>query len=638
MASSAALTTTHLPRLRGILEQWRAAQPAFKGFDTEVEALARKLAATDLENGASKDVVVAFRTRPPLPNEAAEKFQADGGSAEEANQVEFCSGITVTSAEPGVFVAHTPGMKWNGPTLAHKVFEADLAFGPEVNNEDVYQRTVVANDLLPLVLGGGIGCVLSYGQTGSGKTFTMEGLEHRIARDLFAVADGVARRSYASEKGLSLDAPEVAKITANDAFTFEVTFLELLGKIAADLVEVPSEFDAEGNPVRKEVAVQEDRAGNVNPKLISTVVASSDHLEKLITESLSHRRVSATARNAQSSRSHALLTIRIKNKFNTFADEGQLILVDLAGSERYEDSKAHDKKRMDESRENNKSLMNLKECVRAKARMAADEGFVHIPWRMHKLTMLLKPIFDVESRQLSRAVVIAHVSPHIQDSVHSVSTLGYAAPFKTAPPKPRGPAPYDAADPRTWTHAHARAWFADNFLEHAREVKGTDTPAAPVDLERLLPAGMLVAHFSRVPTTEFVNRVLEARVPVPGAEWSADEVKEMAATVIGRLWYLFLTAKTRKRNAVMKSRNVLKEDTAYDVAPRVPEEYNGNALGITWTAEEELEAKIYFDSEWTKRSFAASEAAAQEDKRWAYNTAYATMIAEWRELKAAGKA
>lgn len=45
---------------------------------------------------------------------------------------------------------------------------------------------------------------------------------------------------------------------------------------------------------------------------------------------------------------------------------------------------------MDESRENNKSLMTLKECVRAKAKMAADEGFVHIPWRTSKLTMVLK--------------------------------------------------------------------------------------------------------------------------------------------------------------------------------------------------------------------------------------------------------
>jgi kinesin family protein 2/24 len=45
---------------------------------------------------------------------------------------------------------------------------------------------------------------------------------------------------------------------------------------------------------------------------------------------------------------------------------------------------------MDESKENNKSLMNLKECVKAKAKMAQQDGFVHIPWRSNRLTMLLK--------------------------------------------------------------------------------------------------------------------------------------------------------------------------------------------------------------------------------------------------------
>ena len=69
-----------------------------------------------------------------------------------------------------------------------------------------------------------------------------------------------------------------------------------------------------------------------------------------------------------------------------------LMHVSLAGSERYEDSKAHDKIRMDESKENNKSLMNLKECVQAKAKTAQEDGFVHIPWRSNKLTMLLKVV------------------------------------------------------------------------------------------------------------------------------------------------------------------------------------------------------------------------------------------------------
>ena len=63
----------------------------------------------------------------------------------------------------------------------------------------------------------------------------------------------------------------------------------------------------------------------------------------------------------------------------------------LAGSERHDDRKAHDKERMEESRENNKTLMNLKECVRAKAKTAVlEEGFVHIPFRATKLTLALK--------------------------------------------------------------------------------------------------------------------------------------------------------------------------------------------------------------------------------------------------------
>ncbi|PBK73389.1 P-loop containing nucleoside triphosphate hydrolase protein [Armillaria solidipes] len=227
----------------------------------------------------------------------------------------------------------------------------------------------------------------------------MEGIESRIVQDLFDAARVVGNRlSYGQNEA--------------DFFKFSVTFLELLGKHATDLVEPSDKVDASGNIVRRDVAIHEDKAGNVRPRLISTIVRTSTELEELITSSLSHRRTSATLRNAASSRSHAVLTIHIKSKSLPYAEDGRLILVDLAGSERYEDSKAHDKQRMKESRENNESLMNLKESVRAKAKMAAEDGFVHIPWRSNKLTMLLKPIFDVKSRQPSKAVIIAHVSTH----------------------------------------------------------------------------------------------------------------------------------------------------------------------------------------------------------------------------------
>ncbi|KAH7101556.1 P-loop containing nucleoside triphosphate hydrolase protein [Auriculariales sp. MPI-PUGE-AT-0066] len=528
MASSAALTMIHLPRLRVILDEWRAAQPPANGFATSLQ---------DVKGKDLKDVIVAFRTRPPLPNEAAEKFQAEGGAEEEAAPIEFCSGITITSAEPGVFVTHTPGMNvsMEGPNLGHKTFKADLAFGPGIDNEEVYQRTVIASDLLPLVLGGGVGCVLAYGQTGSGKTYTMEALEHCIARDLFAVATEFAQTTYASENRLSHDAEDVSKLTANDAFIFEVTFLELLSKAAVDLVEVPTEHDDQGHPIRKEVAIQEDRVGNVNPKLISTQVTSSDELEKLIVNSLST----------------VVLT-------NPYADEGQLVLVDLAGSERYEDSKAHDKQRMDESRENNKSLMNLKEC----------------------------------------------------DCAHSASTLGYAAPFKTAPPKPKGPAKYDPTDPRTWTH--------------------DDTP------RRHPPAGMLATHFGRLPTADFANRVLAARKDVPAHAWTADEIKEYAATVAGSLWHLLITAKTRKRNAVMKSRNVLDKDIHYDVAPEGQTYDNSNDLGVDWTDDEFVDAQIYHDNAWSTRIREGMQAVSGKghaDHRRAYNNQQAILILEYREAK-----
>lgn len=68
-------------------------------------------------------------------------------------------------------------------------------------------------------------------------------------------------------------------------------------------------------------------------------------------------------------------------------------MLSLAGSERYEDSKAHSRQLMNESRENNKSLLNLKECVRARAVAGSEEKFVHIPYRSSRLTWVLKVRF-----------------------------------------------------------------------------------------------------------------------------------------------------------------------------------------------------------------------------------------------------
>lgn len=129
MASSAALTTTHLPRLRAQLEEWQQKQRAPTPFKTLLSDITAR-ALQDSGGVRGKDVTVAFRTRPPLPDEAEEKFQAyeskdeptaappdvqsqegEGVPATEPVKVEFCAGVTVTDAEPGTFVAHVPGYK-----------------------------------------------------------------------------------------------------------------------------------------------------------------------------------------------------------------------------------------------------------------------------------------------------------------------------------------------------------------------------------------------------------------------------------------------------------------------------------------------------------------------------------------------
>jgi kinesin family member 2/24 len=192
----------------------------------------------------------------------------------------------------------------------------------------------------------------------------------------------------------------------------------------------------------------------------------------------------------------------------------------------------------------------------------------------------LQPIFDIETRQLSKTIVIAHVSPHIQDSVHSTSTLGYAAPFKTTPPKRRGPAPYDAADPRTWDHAQTVEWFTQEFAAKAQEQKPA-TRDDVVDVGVLCPGEMTARHFGKMTTPEFVARCLGAVKPdfavadttSGGGDdlWTTNELKELAATVVGSLFYLLLSAKTKKRNEVMRMRKGVGDiDEAYGKSSVLP--------------------------------------------------------------------
>jgi kinesin family member 2/24 len=104
----------------------------------------------------------------------------------------------------------------------------------------------------------------------------------------------------------------------------------------------------------------------------------------------------------------------------------------------------------------NKSLLALKECIRA-----LDGGAGHVPFRGSKLTEVLRDSFVGEQ---ARTVMIANVSPTASSVEHTLNTLRYADRVKGAPPF-RSLAPAVGLDPADLTSAHLH--WAEAMLRSA---------------------------------------------------------------------------------------------------------------------------------------------------------------------------
>ncbi|KAJ3088554.1 hypothetical protein HK102_008487 [Quaeritorhiza haematococci] len=343
--------------------------------------------STTTEQGseeASQEFLVCIRTRPLLPHE-----------------VERGHVNALTTSNPRTWL-HVAEQRWNGQyEVKTTKFRVDYTFGPEHGNEEVY--SVVAPPVLKLALGGGVGTIFAYGQTNSGKTYTMTGIEEGVARDLFNMA-----QEYRTQQ---------SKESANgdSGFTFKVSFLEIFGSKVTDLL---SDETSEAAP---HVQIFEDMAGSINVKdCTEHKVTSSEEMLALISRGASNRLTRDTGKNDRSSRSHAVFRVRIVNERVPEAEDGWLYLVDLSGSESAADAAKHDRVRILETKEINKSLATLKECVRNRALAAGANGdspYVHIPYRSSKLTFLLKDVFELTTRKPCRTFVIANVSSRYVKSI-----------------------------------------------------------------------------------------------------------------------------------------------------------------------------------------------------------------------------
>ncbi|GAB5359119.1 hypothetical protein AAMO2058_000517300 [Amorphochlora amoebiformis] len=290
-----------------------------------------------------------------------------------------------------IAVVHEPKQKVDlSKYMENHPFKFDQVLDEKCNNEIAYQCT--AAPLVSHVFKGKRGTCFAYGQTGSGKTWTMSGEGHVIG-----IYQMIARDLFKHKKR-----PEYQNMSIH------VSYFEIYQGHVFDLLNR-----------RNRLMVLEDGKGKVGLKgLTEYQVKDSRELIAAIDRGASIRRQGSTSANERSSRSHGIFQIFIRIPGRRIKKlHGKLSLIDLAGSERGKDTAHADRRRRIEGAEINKSLLALKECIRA---MSDKKG--HLPFRASKLTQVLKDSFVGGSR----TVMIACISPSGANTEHSMNTLRYA--------------------------------------------------------------------------------------------------------------------------------------------------------------------------------------------------------------------
>ena len=143
-------------------------------------------------------------------------------------------------------------------------------------------------------------------------------------------------------------------------------------------------------------------------------VSNVPDLMAMVAFGLGERTTGVTSANIDSSRSHAILQISLKS-FDQLISK--ISFIDLAGSERACDTIDGNRQTRLDGAEINKSLLALKECIRA-----IDHLHKHTPFRASKLTMVLKDSFI----GICKTVMVANISPVLTCCEHTLNTLRYS--------------------------------------------------------------------------------------------------------------------------------------------------------------------------------------------------------------------
>uniref|UniRef100_A0A8I6GLI2 Kinesin family member 4B n=1 Tax=Rattus norvegicus TaxID=10116 RepID=A0A8I6GLI2_RAT len=271
------------------------------------------------------------------------------------------------------------------------------------------QEEVFNTAVAPLIKGifkGYNATVLAYGQTGSGKTYSMGGAYRANQEDEPTI--GVIPRV------IQLLFKEMEE-KRDSEFTLRVSYLEIYNEEILDLLCSSCEKASQ-------IHIREDpKAGIKTVGLTEKTVSVASDMVSCLEQGNNARTVAATAMNSQSSRSHAIFTVFIRQRKKTDKSSSfhsKLCLVDLAGSERQKKTKAEGD-RLREGININRGLLCLGNVISA---LGDGKKGSFVPYRDSKLTRLLQDSLGGNSHTL----MIACVSPADSSLEETLNTLRYA--------------------------------------------------------------------------------------------------------------------------------------------------------------------------------------------------------------------
>ncbi len=215
-----------------------------------------------------------------------------------------------------------------------------------------------------------------YGETGSGKTHTL-----------------------LDNQGLLI---HTIKLLLKKNYAITVSAYEIYNNHAYDLISN-----------RQKCIIRENYNNDFVIANLSKYSISTYNILHFITTIKNNRIVGQSAKNLESSRSHAIIDL-----FITMPSQKKIEMrfIDLAGSERGTLSFPKNKYQLREGSEINNSLLSFKECIRA---MHSNNN--HIPFRRSSLTKLLRNYF-INRHDI---IIIGNISPTSKCIRGTLNTLQY---------------------------------------------------------------------------------------------------------------------------------------------------------------------------------------------------------------------